>query len=37
MFLIAVYSFVVHLTTVVLTPVYFDTLYLVVVQIIELQ
>ena len=31
------YSFVVHLTTVVLTPVYFDTLYLVVVQIIELQ
>ena len=42
MFLIAVYfalmySFVVDLTTVVLTPMYFNTLYLVGVKIIELH
>ena len=42
MLLIAVYfalmySFVVDLTTVVLTPMYFNTLYLVKVKIIELH
>ena len=42
MFLIAVYfalmySFVVDLTTVVLTPMYFNTLYLVGVKIIKLH